>query len=946
MGYDHAEQRELDPPTAASGSSSGSSDLEVLKEVDRPQEDDALDTVTLDDDEEREPGRHHKRHHEGGILKLRAADDDLPTDWWFASTAIPLIAATFAPMANMISIGALVVSWRNNVVDPDDPVYYQATSVGYPDPKWCIDLNIASLVCGFVGNLFLLFNFTKRVRYIVALPCTIVLFYMAAAILIGITVAMHLHVPPGHNQVYSQGFWNAVIAAALYMFNSMILMANMGGYFLGHYPQHFTLTDEQRNLILQTMMFFIWLGGGGGVFARLEGWNYNDAVYFCDVTILTVGFGDIYPTSDVTRGLVFPFSVGGIIILGLMVSSIHKFAGELSTVNVLRKHVEKRRLSTLSRSVTIDDSEDRRREHLETEIEMSRTQGEKPKISAPLPSPQIQRDLDAAAARALGHKSQDFPDQNSGQQIPDGNRVEMEDLGPIDTARDRQNGRQIAFESPVIQKHEQEVDEEPSPHQFMGHDFHKGPIHRTLRLITRPVTTLRRVRTKNTKVLLMREERDRFNAMRDIQEDTKAFKKWFALFVSVIAFGTLWCVGAAVFWQAEKDTQGLSYFEALYFCYVSLLTIGYGDLSPKSNAGKPFFVVWSLIAVPTMTILVSDMGDTVISSFKRGTFILGDMTILPKKGLWHDLVKANPWLYNWLSKRLEKRRRKKGLAVGLEGDSMPPTLSIEQLAAEEPSTAELTQRLAWAIRRTADDLQHAPHKRYSYEEWAEYTRLIRFTKEGLAQLEYDEETDGVVDWDWLEESSPMLSGQTEAEWILDRLCESLLRLLKKNMLGTDTALSASVTDFTFSPSSQFTRTETDLLSPTSVRTDKGKDTAPEPPTALQERRRRASGADAFMKFFTGERRGEHAYAKTEPQWSKRAMDNAKTRRRNSDGLKSPKKRRGPFSRLEHRMTTGAVGGGRGGAGVRTLKMRHMTGNNKTKVSPSTDDGMRFSPSSY
>jgi potassium channel subfamily K len=43
-------------------------------------------------------------------------------------------------------------------------------------------LNIASLVCGFVGNLFLLFNFTRRVRYIVALPLTIILWYFATGI--------------------------------------------------------------------------------------------------------------------------------------------------------------------------------------------------------------------------------------------------------------------------------------------------------------------------------------------------------------------------------------------------------------------------------------------------------------------------------------------------------------------------------------------------------------------------------------------------------------------------------------------------------------------------------------------------------------------------------------------------------------------------------------------
>ena len=58
----------------------------------------------------------------------------------------------------------------------------------------------------------------------------------------------------------------------------MILMFNMLGYFLGHYPQHFELSDDQRNLILQTMMFFFWLAGGAAVFAKVEGWSYVDSV--------------------------------------------------------------------------------------------------------------------------------------------------------------------------------------------------------------------------------------------------------------------------------------------------------------------------------------------------------------------------------------------------------------------------------------------------------------------------------------------------------------------------------------------------------------------------------------------------------------------------------------------------------------------------------------------
>ena len=90
---------------------------------------------------------------------------------------------------------------------------------------------------------------------------------------------MNEYVPPKHpTEVYSQGYWYAVIAAVLYLIASMILMLNMLGYFLGHYPQHFELTDEQRNLILQTMMFFVWLAGGAAVFAKVEGWSFVDSV--------------------------------------------------------------------------------------------------------------------------------------------------------------------------------------------------------------------------------------------------------------------------------------------------------------------------------------------------------------------------------------------------------------------------------------------------------------------------------------------------------------------------------------------------------------------------------------------------------------------------------------------------------------------------------------------
>lgn len=60
-----------------------------------------------------------------------------------------------------------------------------------------------------------------------------------------------------------------------------------------------------------------------------------------------------------------------------------------------------------------------------------------------------------------------------------------------------------------------------------------------------------------------------------------------------------------------------------------MATIGYGDRLLVSNPGKPFFVFWSLLALPTLTILISNAGDTIIKGIRDVTVLLGNITILP-----------------------------------------------------------------------------------------------------------------------------------------------------------------------------------------------------------------------------------------------------------------------------------------------------------------------------
>jgi len=106
---------------------------------------------------------------------------------------------------------------------------------------------------------------------------------------------------------------------------------------------------------------------------------------------------------------------------------------------------------------------------------------------------------------------------------------------------------------------------------------------------------------------------------------------------------------------------------------------------------------------------------------------------------------------------------------------------LEKIASEplELTEHDLARRLALAIKKTANDL-HSPHeKKYSYEEWVEFTRLIRFSKLTEEEVEEAEEDEGLVEWDWIGEDSPMLADISESEWVLDRLCESLNRYTRK-----------------------------------------------------------------------------------------------------------------------------------------------------------------------
>ncbi|CAG8077245.1 unnamed protein product, partial [Penicillium nalgiovense] len=376
---------------------------------------------------------------------------------------------TFGPLASAFNICSLSQPWRMDLTS--------SGGTDVPDPKWASAINAISVVFALIANLDLSFNMARRIRFETAQPMIIVGWYISSAFLIAILIpfGVGMYKPENNHRVYSQCYY---------------YVTGYGAY-RGCYSRKYNLTTSQRTLMLQTIIFCFYLLGGAAVYSKVEGWRFLDA-----------GVGNFSPSTHLGRGLLFPYAIGGIIILGLIISSIRTLMlenGKQKIGNILTAHMRKYLLKGA------------------------------------------------------------FSDRSGVKGI-------IPSLGEKDAKAEGRSERE--------------------------------------------------------------QRKQEFIAMRQVRELANIQHKWLSLLISFLLWMTVWLIGGVVFWRSGSNAKW-SYFEALYFAYTSLLTFGYGDFYPISSLGKSFFVFWSLLAVPTITILVSNLGDTAIRFIRDITLFIGELTILP-----------------------------------------------------------------------------------------------------------------------------------------------------------------------------------------------------------------------------------------------------------------------------------------------------------------------------
>jgi len=698
-------------------------------------------------------------------------DEDLvgqSTEWWFASTASPLLAATFGPMANGFSICALVYSWRSYIPPNSTP----ANGFRLPDPRWLIAINAVSLVFALIGNFTLLLNMAKRLRFSIAQPMTIAGFYVAGILLIADMAALgssntywitEPKAIPSANHALTGAFYYAVWAAAIYIIVASLMCLTVYGANTGHYKRDFQLTPAQRTLMLQTMSYMGYWLIGALVYSKIEGWKYLDAVYWAQVTLLTIGLGDYSPQTPLGQGLLFPYAIGGILTVGLVVGSIRSLVLERGKQKISARITEKRR-------------------------------------------EQAVRNVDS--------------------------RRQTIKIG-----------------------------------MFARAEFSTDP-----------------------KLTPAQRREEEFNVMRKVQRAAEREKRYFGLLTSLFFALVLWFVGAAIFMVCERESKW-TYLQSLYFTFTSLLTIGYGDFTPSSNAGKSFFVFWSMLAVPSLTILISNMGDTIVKWVSDVTDWVAKFTVLPERkkttkkflsrlsdrtsGLAFKFsppgllgIAGTRIMPEQLDGREHQRQILEQLATRLEKHIEQEELEAARKAGAEGDFLEQDIRFYhYVLSRESRNVQKfvgaSPPKQFEWHDWEYYLKLmgnvneddpnddadghkdplvpeaLRMDHPMVGALEnesgnddpassssstaIDADKDGVVDraterknkyawhpttrsnrpqpghthsfrrrptqedplsdWSWLSEESPLMSPLSEAEWIFDRLSAALVRELDRERKG-------------------------------------------------------------------------------------------------------------------------------------------------------------------
>ncbi|KAI0074973.1 voltage-gated potassium channel [Panus rudis PR-1116 ss-1] len=165
------------------------------------------------------------------------------------------------------------------------------------------------------------------------------------------------------------------------------------------------------------------------------------------------------------------------------------------------------------------------------------------------------------------------------------------------------------------------------------------------------------------------------------KEERRAY--FVKLFIAWSLFLVFWTLGSGIF----TITEGWSYGSAMYFCFMTFTTTGYGDFSPITPAGRSVFVVWALLGIGTMTILISILQEAGSSKYKSAFhFRMFDNAV----------------------RKYRKRENEETARIAKERIRKPGRLTSNVQSSDDPAGQDLQQTVEIAKQKAQGELEKLP----------------------------------------------------------------------------------------------------------------------------------------------------------------------------------------------------------------------------------------------
>ncbi|SPO27288.1 related to TOK1 - Voltage-gated, outward-rectifying K+ channel protein of the plasma membrane [Ustilago trichophora] len=344
------------------------------------------------------------------------------------------------------------------------------------------------------------------------------------------------------------------------------------------------LTQLQKGLVLAGMGLLLYLSLGSLIFVFVIQIDFITALYFSTATVLTVGFGDVVPASPGGKVLVILYAPIGIVLVALVVSSARNTILETFQAALLARTKERRRRIAERKTA----HKELKRQGRALRRAMPRTFTFGPGAGAAGNHTDDGNDF----AEALAQMEKQAAEHHVENDSPAGSGVTAESVDTIAAITSDNTADTIKNQHGAA-----------DPESEKSHIATAGDP-----AVQREISTLQH----QLLIAKQRTEED----FRQFEEHARheaivAARMKLTLAASMtLAF---WLLGAVAFTYAER----WSYGGAMWFCFIAMITIGYGDYHPSTQLGRAIFVIWGLMGVAVLTILLAVVQDAFGSIFHR-----------------------------------------------------------------------------------------------------------------------------------------------------------------------------------------------------------------------------------------------------------------------------------------------------------------------------------------